>query len=95
MTCAARPAFPVDAEVRAIGALYPSAAMTYDGAVAPRVGAWIETVTPAGLVTGVSSPPAWGRGSKHPNRPFADALLGRPPRGGVDRNSFFRLCPTH
>ncbi len=43
MTCAARPAFPVDAEVRAIGALYPSAAMTYDGAVvAPRVGAWIE-----------------------------------------------------
>ena len=45
MTCAAHPAFPVDAEVRAIGALYPSAAMTYDGGVAPRAGAWIETLT--------------------------------------------------
>lgn len=48
MTCAAHPAFPVDAEVRAIGALYPSAAMTYDGGVAPRAGAWIETLPACG-----------------------------------------------
>ena len=56
-------------------------------AVAPRVGAWIETVV-AGLRTTLGvSPLAWGRGSKP--RSIADyraRVRSRPSRGGVDRN---------
>ena len=34
-------------------------------AVAPRVGAWIETTYEIFSSAAVASPPAWGRGLKH------------------------------
>ena len=60
------------------------------GLVAPRVGAWIETRTCHRMdQLGVTSPLAWGRGSK----PFymngtPGTALRRPSRGGVDRNIY-------
>ena len=74
-------------------------------AVAPRVGAWIETMLIGRRRHQGWSPLAWGRGSKRYHadslEPLLDRLLGawmkpcwlierRPSRGGVDRNVFVR-----
>ena len=57
--------------------------------VAPRVGAWIETIAGSGSLRRTRSPLAWGRGSKRFRTPHAAAIAGRPSRGGVDRNGSF------
>ena len=58
------------------------------GLVAPCTGAWIETRVGSPAAGACPSPPARGRGSKHP---FAwelpPAIMGRPLHGGVDRNT--------
>ena len=57
------------------------------GIVAPRAGAWIETILPPGTRFCRWSPPVRGRGSKQRAVQHADAgVRGRPPCGGVDRN---------
>ena len=52
--------------------------------VAPRVGAWIETLAQVLMKIPILSPPAWGRGLKHIKTCTKEQTRGRPPRGGVD-----------
>ena len=52
--------------------------------VAPRAGAWIETVKRFMLVLQVVSPPVRGRGLKPIFATNADLHARRPPCGGVD-----------
>ena len=56
--------------------------------VAPLAGAWIETTLNTASAHSGLSPPSRGRGSKH-GYGKADRAIdgGRPPRGGVDRNT--------
>ena len=57
-------------------------------AVAPRAGAWIETrCRPLLLSVHLASPPVRGRGSKQTGMIAISSFSGRPPCGGVDRNS--------
>ena len=53
-------------------------------AVAPRVGAWIETRKHPSRISANESPPAWGRGLKHCFHGETAWMFCRPPRGGVD-----------
>ena len=60
------------------------ASIESDAHVAPRVGAWIETLTNKILVCHLLSRPAWARGLKLTAiEPFLIAP-GRAPRGRVD-----------
>ena len=52
--------------------------------VAPRAGAWIETMESIEKNTGYKSPPARGRGLKLETDLLGVVLFRRPPRGGVD-----------
>ena len=52
--------------------------------VAPRAGAWIETVRSHGQKHTYMSPPARGRGLKLIFAVIKPYKMGRPPRGGVD-----------
>ena len=52
--------------------------------VAPRVGAWIETLNRANGTAFNRSPPAWGRGLKRIRGDNSANPVSRPPRGGVD-----------
>ena len=51
--------------------------------LAPRVGAWIETLAGCDNATPKASPLAWGRGSKRAAWRHVNAGQGRPSRGGV------------
>ena len=55
--------------------------------VAPHAGAWIETSHASPTRRGARSPPMRGRGSKHAADHLTGSSPGRPPCGGVDRNS--------
>jgi len=52
--------------------------------VAPRAGAWIETLKRERSNKITSSPPARGRGLKPENQGVVFGVKCRPPRGGVD-----------
>ena len=52
--------------------------------VAPRAGAWIETIAGRGTCRRRTSPPARGRGLKQSPAVERAAAERRPPRGGVD-----------
>ena len=55
----------------------------YHYAVAPHVGAWVETKIFQIWAIKVKSPPTWGRGFKHFKTAKWKVLPSRPPRGGV------------
>ena len=49
--------------------------------IAPRVGAWIETMGCLNPIALPKSPLAWGRGLKHISVGTGIICTGRPPRG--------------
>ena len=51
--------------------------------VAPRVGAWIETLGPNGQVGTIKSHPVWVRGLKHRNSPEDETTHRVAPRVGA------------
>ena len=64
--------------------LYLFSLLAFKVEVAPRVGAWIETLGTNFIMCLTLSPLVWGRGLKHYICKRVDVLCRRPPRGGVD-----------
>ena len=57
--------------------------MSYDGAVAPFTGAWIETRYSKKLSVGIASLPSRGRGLKHRKKSSQDCCLDVAPFTGA------------
>src|SRR4051812_12847252 len=64
---------------------------SHNHVVAPRAGAWIETLRASLRFRTLESPLAQGRGSKLIMFDFFGRIICRPSRRGVDRN---QLIPT-
>ena len=59
--------------------------------VAPRAGAWIETVILVRRCAGVLSPPARGRGLKHPKYSLSALACQSPPARGRGLKLFWNI----
>ena len=71
--------------------LIPLASNLFIQTVAPRVGAWIETVRFHFLFLVHGSHPAWVRGLKRVTCSFLLPVRGRTPRGCVDWNTIMKI----